>query len=95
LARALVGGAQAAQRRIGALAPGHRADLVVLDPDAPELCGVPRKELLDAFVFSGNRNLVRDVMVGGAWQVRGGRHRDEERIAERYREVMAAPESGL
>jgi formimidoylglutamate deiminase len=92
---ALVGGAQAAQRRIGALAPGHRADLVVLDPDAPELCGVPRKELLDAFVFSGNRNLVRDVMVGGAWQVRGGRHRDEERIAERYREVMAAPESGL
>ena len=92
---ALVGGAQAAQRRIGALAPGHRADLVVLEPDAPELCGVPRKELLDAFVFSGNRNLVRDVMVGGAWQVRGGRHRDEERIAERYREVMAAPESGL
>jgi formimidoylglutamate deiminase len=92
---ALVGGAQAAQRKLGALAPGHRADLLVLDDAAPELAGIPRAHLLDALVFSGNRNLVRDVMVGGQWQVRGGRHLDEERIAERFREVMAAPDSGL
>ena len=91
---ALVGGAQASHRRIGALAHGHRADLVVLDEKAPELAGVPRAQMLDALVFSGNRNLVRDVMVGGEWCVQGGRHRDEERIAGRYREVMAAHRSG-
>jgi len=90
---ALVGGAQAAHRKIGALSPGHRADLVVLDEHAPELAGVPRKELLDTFVFSGNRNLVRDVMVGGAWRVQSGKHLDEERIAERYRRAMTVASS--
>ena len=85
---ALVGGAQAAHRKIGALSPGHRADLVVLDEHAPELAGVPRKEVLDTFVFSGNRNLVRDVMVGGKWLVHGGHHVHEERIAARYRQVI-------
>jgi formimidoylglutamate deiminase len=27
---------------------------------------------------------VRDVLVGGRWQVRGGRHRDQDGIAQRY-----------
>ena len=85
---ALVGGAQAAQRRIGALAPGHRADFVVLDDAAPELAGVAMSQLLDRFVFCGNRNLVRDVMVGGKWLVHGGRHIHEDRIAARYKQVV-------
>src|SRR5207253_561974 len=66
---ALVGGAQAAQRKVGALAPGHRADFLVLDDTAPELAGRDLKHLLDTLVFCGNRNLVRDVMVGGQWVV--------------------------
>jgi formimidoylglutamate deiminase len=86
---ALVGGAQASGRRIGALAPGHRADLVVLDEQAPELAGRSAPHLLDSVVFAGNRNLVRDVMVGGRWLVRNGRHQHEDAIAKRYRKVAA------
>ena len=60
------------------------------------LCSTPlRRSWLGAMpricstaFFSGNRNLVRDVMVAGAWVVRDGRHRDAERIAARYRATV-------
>ena len=87
---ALVGGAQASGRRIGALAPGHRADLLVLDEQAPELAAKRSGQVLDTLVFAGNRNLVRDVMVGGRWVVRAGAHVAGERIAARYRQVAQA-----
>ncbi|MBM3584705.1 MAG: formimidoylglutamate deiminase [Alphaproteobacteria bacterium] len=79
--RALVGGAHACARPIGAIAPGHRADLVVLDAEHPLLVGRSGDTLLDAWVFAGNAPVVRDVMVGGTWVVRRGRHarRDEAR----------------
>jgi formimidoylglutamate deiminase len=32
--------------------------------------------------------VVRDVMVDGQWVVRDFRHRDEERIAARYRDTV-------
>ncbi|MGH6720433.1 MAG: formimidoylglutamate deiminase, partial [Alphaproteobacteria bacterium] len=87
---ALAGGAQACARPIGAIAPGHRADLVVLDADHPLLAGRTGDTLLDAFVFAGNDRVVRDVMAGGAWHVRDGRHirADETRAA--YRAAIAA-----
>jgi formimidoylglutamate deiminase len=44
--------------------------------------------LLDALVFSGNINLVSDVMVGGSWVVRDGRHLRRDEIAEAYRGVL-------
>ncbi len=86
---ALVGGAQAAGRRIGALAPGHRADLVVLDDAAPDLTARDSATLADTLVFAGNRNFVRDVMVGGRWVVRDGRHVAEDAIVRRYRDTLA------
>jgi formimidoylglutamate deiminase len=49
---------------------------------------------MDSLVFAGNRNLVRDVMVGGRWVVRGGAHVSCERIAERYRHVAQALADG-
>lgn len=85
---ALAGGAQACGRPIGSLAPGRRADLVVLDAAHPILAGVGPAHALDVYVFSGNAGVVRDVMVGGNWVVRGGRHDGEERIAEDYRQVV-------
>ncbi|MBX6324188.1 MAG: formimidoylglutamate deiminase, partial [Rhodospirillaceae bacterium] len=82
--RALAGGAQALGRPVGRLVPGARADLVVLDPDCPTLIGKAEDALLDAFVFAGNANPVRDVMVGSAWVVRERRHRAEEAVFTRY-----------
>jgi formimidoylglutamate deiminase len=86
---ALEGGAQALGRRIGRLAPGHRADLVRIDRDHPRLAGREGDLLLDALVFSGNTNLVRDVMVGGRWLVQDGRHVDRDRIAAAYLDAIA------
>ncbi|WP_340117106.1 formimidoylglutamate deiminase [Pelagibius sp. 7325] len=82
--QALAGGAQALGRPIGALEVGRRADLVVLDPDHPAVATLPPERLLDAVVFAGNRNPVRDVMVGGRWVVTEGRHRDAEAVQAAY-----------
>ena len=90
---ALYGGAQASGVDIGALEGGDgeqapRADLLVLDHDAPLLAARDSASVLDTFLFAGNANLVRQVMVNGETVVRDFRHRDEERIASRYREVV-------
>ena len=84
---AWAGGAQASGRRLGAIRPGFRADLVVLDTDHPALVGKDEDQLLDAWIFSGEDTPVRDVMVGGAWVVKDGRHFGQEEIATAYRGV--------
>jgi formimidoylglutamate deiminase len=86
---AALGGAQAAGREMGALAPGKRADLVVLDDEQPDLASRTGDALANALVFSGSRNLVRDVMVAGRWLVRERRHAQEEAAAERYARAVA------
>ena len=85
---ALGGGAAAAGRRVGRLAAGQRADLLVLDQDHPNLDGVNEAEVLGRVVFCGNDNLVRDVLCGGRWVVENGRHTAQEAIAGRYRQAL-------
>ena len=92
---ALFGGTQASGMPIGSIevadpaqaSGGPRADLLVLDDDSPQLASRDAHSVLDTFIFAGNTNLVRHVMVNGDWVVRDFRHRDEERIAARYRET--------
>ncbi|MCX7384112.1 MAG: formimidoylglutamate deiminase [Alphaproteobacteria bacterium] len=67
---------------------GGRADLVVLDPEHPALVGRSGRSVLDGWLFSGNTNPVRDVMVGGAWVVRDGVHVRGELIAAEFRAAM-------
>ena len=86
---AAAGGAQALGREMGALAPGKRADLVVLDDEHPDIAPRTGDAIANALVFSGNSNLVRDVMVAGRWVVRERRHAQEETAAERYARAVA------
>jgi formimidoylglutamate deiminase len=86
---ALAGGAQAMGRPLGQVAPGCRADLVVFDAEHPLLADKQGDLLLDAFVFSRGRDLVRDVIVGGRMVIEQGRHADEQAIARRYRRALA------
>ena len=86
---ALDGGAQATGRPIGRIESGCRADLLVLDADGPTLAGRPTDRLLDALIFAGNANPVRDVMVGGGWRVREGRHPAEQAVFDDYRRALA------
>jgi formimidoylglutamate deiminase len=85
---ALLGGAQAAGRRVGRLAPGRRADLLVLDSSHPNLDGLDAADVLGRFLFCGNDNLVRDVLVGGQWVVLNGRHLAQDAIAQRYKTAL-------
>ncbi len=85
---ALFGGAQASGVDIGALESGARADFIVLNAESPLLAGRDAENVLDTFLFAGNANLVRDVMVDGEWVVRDFRHRDEDAIAARYRQAI-------
>ncbi len=86
---ALQGGAQASGRPVGALAAGLRADLLVLDSEHPNLDGAASDDVMGAFIFAGNDNLVRDVLAGGRWVVQGGRHVDQDAIARRYKQALA------
>ena len=81
-------GAPATGRKLGTLAPDSRADLVVLDDGAPTLYGWREDTLLDALVFAGNANPIRDVMVGGNWVVRDGRHVREGDILTRFKATV-------
>lgn len=85
---ALAGGAQASGRKLGAIAPGMRADFVELDPEHPTLVGRHGDGLLDAWVFSGQGNPVRTVVCGGRVVVEAGRHVDALPIGEQFSRAM-------
>jgi formiminoglutamate deiminase len=86
---ALAGGAQALQRLIGALAPGWRADIVVLDENHPDLVGRDGDRWLDAWIFVAGRAAVKAVLVGGETVVEAGRHTARPAIEARYKDVVA------
>jgi formiminoglutamate deiminase len=88
--RALAGGAQALAQPIGALAAGHRADIVVLDADHPDLAGASSDDmLLDILIFSSGRDLVRTVLTGGKTVVSEGRHHARDAVAQEYRATVS------
>ena len=59
-------------------------DSIELDERALALGGAAAVDVHDRFVFAGNRNLVRDVFVGGKQVIADGAHVHGERIANRY-----------
>jgi formimidoylglutamate deiminase len=62
--------------------------LLVLDDSSPLLAGREADNLLDTWLFAGNANLIRDVMVNGQWCVQEFRHRNEEQVANDYRAAI-------
>ncbi len=87
---ALSGGAQASGRNIGSLAPGRRADIVVLDENHPRLVCRSKSQLIDSWIFSGNENPVYQVFVGGEQVVQNGQHKNEKAISARFAATMSA-----
>jgi formimidoylglutamate deiminase len=82
------GGGGALGRAMGAIAPGRRADLVVLDPVHPDLAGRSSDAIANALVFSGGTRMVHEVMVGGVWVVREGHHPLDESATQAYKEAL-------
>jgi formimidoylglutamate deiminase len=88
------GGAQAIARPTGTIAAGRRADLIVLDVDDPALAEQPLVNVLDAAIFGPARKPVRDVLCGGRFIVREGRHAREQDVLRRYRAALARIDPG-
>lgn len=87
--QAVRGGAAASGRRVNGLQCGQRADLLVLDPQHPDLNGRHGDQLLDSLIFCRHgQTPLRDVMVGGHWVIRDRRHARQEQSALSYAHVM-------
>ena len=81
---ALAGGALASGAAIGSIAPGMRADIIVIDDESH---GQGGDTALDAFVFASHKR-AREVWVGGAKVVSGFRHRGGEAVRARFEKTM-------
>lgn len=82
------GGAQAAGRPAGAIAPDLWADLVALDGGHPDLEGLTGDTVLDAFAFAGDSGMVQAVWSAGRPVVREGRHVARNRIVAAWRKAV-------
>lgn len=85
---ASAGGAQALGRAAGRIAPGSRADFVVLDGAHPDLAARSGDAITNTLVFSGSTDLVRDVAVAGRWVVEDHRHDAAEAAARDYARAL-------
>ena len=64
------------------------ADLVELEPNHPLLLGLGRHEVMDAWIFAGDRDMIRSVWVAGNPLIENGRHAREEEIERAFRSVI-------
>jgi formiminoglutamate deiminase len=84
---ALKGGTQALGVPDSGLKDGAPADLVSLDIESPALAGKSGDAILDSWIFAGTGAVDR-VWCAGRQLVAGGRHKNREEIARRYKEVL-------
>jgi formiminoglutamate deiminase len=87
---ALAGGAQAVGAPVGAIAPGMRADFVVLQDD-----GHRDDAVLDHWLFTADNAAIKTVYRGGIPVVQQGLHRDRDAIVARYAKVLAGMELAI
>ncbi len=88
---ALAGGSQAlrpAGSGPAGLAAGAPLDVVTLAAGHPSLIGRHGDEILDSWIFAGDRGLVDCVWRAGLKLVSGGRHGAREAIERRYAEAL-------
>ena len=87
--RHLAGGAAAAGFAAWGLEAGARADLLVLDPAADGLAGVPPTHALDALVFATDAPALSEVWVAGQRLVADGRHQQQAVLRSSFTDAMA------
>ncbi|MEQ3653514.1 MAG: formimidoylglutamate deiminase [Glaciecola sp.] len=85
--QALTGGNQACDVNLG-LAPGHRADFMVLDNNNPFIAASENKDMLNRWLFATNENLIKDVFVAGQQQIKDFKHTQEENSRTRFIRVI-------
>jgi len=86
--QALRGGATAMAQPVGAIAPGYRCDIAVIDDKHPSLIGRSGDNLLDTWIFSAGNQCVKDMFVAGRHVVKDRRHVAQEQIARDFRSAV-------
>jgi formimidoylglutamate deiminase len=86
---ALAGGARALGQPMGAIAPGNRADFVVLDRDHPSLALTRDDAAIDAWLFAADNGAIKTVYAAGKAVVQNGRHIGRDAIVARYRRAVS------
>ncbi len=81
---ALTGAQSIMHQAIGSIDIGIRADLVVLDSSHYLLAGKQAQDLLDTYLFSGGKDMISSVFVGGKRMVNKGQHIHQEAIRSAY-----------
>lgn len=81
-------GAQALGLKAGSIAPGTRADLVVIDTGHVSLEGRDGGQAMGSYLFVAGKAAVRDVMVAGHWAVKDRAHKGEAQAEQAYRNAM-------
>jgi formimidoylglutamate deiminase len=90
---ALAGGARALhppRAETPGLSVGAALDVVTLDAAHPLLIGRREDQLLDSWLFAGDRGLVDCVWRAGVKLVSAGRHRERDALAARYAAALEA-----
>lgn len=82
------GGRTALGQAVGSIAEGFRADLVELDESHPMLRAVEDDDVLDRYVFAGDKSMVRSVFVAGRKTVKEGFHEARDTAAAGFVAVM-------
>ena len=84
----LSGGAQASGFNNGSLEVGKRADIIVLDKSSPLLVGTPERNIIDRFIFNGNVNPIKHVMVAGKMVISDYHHPLGDQITAEFTATM-------
>ena len=82
------GGGQAIGQPVGRIAPGQRADLVVLDGAHVDFEGATAADALSIAMFGGGANRVRDVFVAGRKVIDAGHHAREADAEGEFRAAL-------
>ena len=85
---ALKGGATAMAQPVGAIAPGYRADIAVLDEAHPSLAGRSGDNLLDTWIFSAGNACVKHMFVAGERVVKDRQHFAQDKILRDFQSAV-------
>ena len=88
-AAAVQGGAQAAGRASGAIAPGLWGDLLALDQSHPDVAGAVGDTILDTFIFARDDRMVQALWSAGRPLVTDGRHYNRDAVTRAYAATVA------
>lgn len=62
--------------------------VITLDSEAPAFIGSTDHDAADRWIFSGNRNVVKDVLIDGRQVISNGEHAQQDEIVRDYRKAL-------